>query len=45
VPEQIIAGDLRRLKQLLETGSIVQSDASIHRAPHPARPPADGKTR
>jgi uncharacterized membrane protein len=32
-------GDLRRLKQVLETGEIVHSDASIHRGPHPAQPP------
>jgi uncharacterized membrane protein len=31
-------GDLRRLKQVLETGEILHSDASIHRGPHPARP-------
>lgn len=31
-------GDLRRLKQILETGEIVKSDASIHKGPHPARP-------
>lgn len=31
-------GDLRRLKQVLETGEIVHSDASIHRGPHPAQP-------
>jgi uncharacterized membrane protein len=31
-------GDLRRLKQVLETGEIVHSDASIHRGRHPARP-------
>jgi uncharacterized membrane protein len=31
-------GDLHRLKQVLETGEIVHSDASIHRGPHPARP-------
>jgi uncharacterized membrane protein len=37
-PGQQIAGDLRRLKQVLETGSVVHSDASIHRGPHPARP-------
>ena len=30
--------DLRRLKQVLELGEIVQSDASVHRGPHPARP-------
>jgi uncharacterized membrane protein len=32
-------GDLRRLKQVLETGEIVHSDVSIHRGPHPAQPP------
>jgi uncharacterized membrane protein len=42
-PSQQIAGDLRRLKQVLETGSVVHSDASIHRGPHPARPPAAGE--
>lgn len=31
-------GDLRRLKQILETGEIVKSDASIHKGPHPAQP-------
>ena len=41
VPEQVIAADLKRLKQLLETGEILKSDASIHQAPHPARPAAD----
>jgi len=39
LPEQSMKNDLRRLKQLLETGEIVCSDASIHRGPHPARPP------
>jgi uncharacterized membrane protein len=39
-PGQQIGGDLRRLKQVLETGSIVHSDASIHRGLHAARPPA-----
>jgi uncharacterized membrane protein len=38
-PEQQVAGDLRRLKQVLETGEVVHSDASIHRGLHPARPP------
>jgi uncharacterized membrane protein len=40
-PGQQIAGDLRRLKQVLETGSVVHSDASIHRRLHPACPAAD----
>ena len=35
-----IKGDLRRLKQVLETGEIVRSDASIHKGPHPAQPSA-----
>ena len=35
-----LEGDLRRLKQLLELGEIVHSDASIHRGRHPARPAA-----
>lgn len=34
-----INGDLKRFKQVLETGEVVRSDASIHRGPHPARPP------
>jgi uncharacterized membrane protein len=42
-PSQQIAGDLRRLKQVLETGSVVHSDASIHRGLHAARPPADNE--
>lgn len=37
-PSQQIAGDLRRLKQMLETGDVVHSDASIHRGMHAARP-------
>jgi uncharacterized membrane protein len=40
-PGQQIAGDLRRLKQVLETGSIVHSDASIHHGMHAARPPSE----
>jgi uncharacterized membrane protein len=38
-----IEGDLRRLKQVLETGEVVRSDASIHRGPHPARPSGNGR--
>jgi uncharacterized membrane protein len=37
-PGQQIAGDLRRLKQVLELGEVVHSDSSIHHGPHPARP-------
>jgi hypothetical protein len=30
---------LHNLKQLLETGEVTQSDASIHSGMHPGRPP------
>jgi uncharacterized membrane protein len=33
-----LKGDLRRFKQVMETGEVLYSDASIHRAPHPAQP-------
>jgi len=35
-----IKGDLVRLKQVMETGEVLRSDASVHRGPHPAQPPA-----
>ena len=38
LPRQQLVNDLRRLKQVLEVGEVVQSDASRHRRPHPARP-------
>ncbi|MEY2929365.1 MAG: hypothetical protein RL033_114 [Pseudomonadota bacterium] len=38
-PAQEIASDLRRLKQVLETGEVMHSDASIHAGLHAARPP------
>lgn len=38
-PGQEIASDLRRLKQVLETGEVTHSDASIHARIHAARPP------
>ncbi|HMI87778.1 MAG TPA: SRPBCC family protein [Polyangiaceae bacterium] len=37
-PAQGIAGDLRRFKQVIETGEVLHSDASIHKGMHPARP-------
>ena len=40
-PGQQVASDLRRLKQVLETGEVLHSDASIHRGLHPARPAED----
>src|SRR5947209_12302667 len=41
VPEQHVKIALHNLKQLLEIGEIVKSDASIHRGMHPARPPEE----
>jgi uncharacterized membrane protein len=43
LPAHVIEGDLHRFKQLVELGEITQSDASIHRRPHPARPVAAGE--
>ncbi len=40
-PDFEVTGALRRFKQTLELGEVVHSDASIHRGPHPARPPSD----
>jgi uncharacterized membrane protein len=37
-PAQLAYTTLRRLKQLLETGEITESDASIHSGMHPAQP-------
>jgi uncharacterized membrane protein len=37
-PEQQIKGDLKRLKQVMETGEVVHSDSSIHRGLYPAQP-------
>ena len=33
-----VKGDLRRFKQIIETGEVLVSDASAHRLPHPAQP-------
>ena len=40
-PAQQVKGDLRRFKQVMETGEVVHSDASIHSGAHPAQPPED----
>jgi uncharacterized membrane protein len=40
-PGQQLEDDLRAFKQILETGDIVKSDASIHRGTHPAQPPRE----
>jgi uncharacterized membrane protein len=37
-PAQQVSADLKRLKQVLETGEVLHSDASLHRGKHPARP-------
>jgi uncharacterized membrane protein len=39
-PEQQIADDLRRFKQLVELGEVVQSDSSLYTRPHAAQPSA-----
>lgn len=38
-----VEAKLRRLKQLVEAGEIIQSDASIHRGRHPAKPSKRGR--
>lgn len=38
-PGQQIGDDLRRLKQLLETGEVLVSEATVADRPHAARPP------
>jgi uncharacterized membrane protein len=42
IASQEAASDLRRLKQILELGEIIQSDASIHTMPHAAQPAEGG---
>jgi len=37
-PNQQIHRDLRPFKQLLETGEVTKSDATVHGHPHPAQP-------
>jgi len=44
-PGQQAQDDLRRFKQIMEVGEVVQSDASIHWMPHPAQPPEEPLTR
>ena len=38
-PGQEVQEDLRRFKQVIETGEVVLSDATVHGRAHPARPP------
>ena len=44
-PDLQLASDLRRFKQVLETGEVVRSDASIHEKMHPAQPPVGDLAR
>ena len=37
-PSQALDDDLRRFKQVMETGEVLYSDASAHRRPHAAQP-------
>jgi uncharacterized membrane protein len=39
-PGQQVGDDLRRLKQILELGEVLLSDASSGSTPRPAQPPA-----
>jgi len=41
-PGQQVRDDLRTFKQVLETGELLLSDATVHRGPHPAQP--EGRT-
>jgi uncharacterized membrane protein len=43
-PGHQIEEDLRALKQVMETGEVAKSDASIHAGMHPGRPPAQAAT-
>ena len=45
VVEIEVASELHRFKQMMEIGEVVRSDASIHRGPHPARPPEEPRGR
>jgi hypothetical protein len=38
-PGQQIGDDLRRLKQIMETGEVLLSDATAVAGPHAAQPP------
>jgi len=43
-PGQQVQDDLRHLKQVMETGGIVVSDATKDKGPHPAQPDGHGVT-
>ena len=40
-PGQQVHDDLRAFKQVIETGDVVLSDATVFERPHPAQPPAE----
>jgi uncharacterized membrane protein len=40
-PQQQVRSDLRRFKQVLETGQVLESEATIRGRPHPAQPPEE----
>ena len=42
-PSSELHRELRHLKQLVEVGEIVHSDASIHRGMHPATPSREAR--
>src|SRR5690606_14451745 len=44
-PAQQIDGDLRRFKQLVETGEVLHSDATIHKGLHAAQPSQQYRSR
>lgn len=44
-PGQLVAEGLRAVKQILETGEILLSDATAVPGPHPARPPSPEELR
>jgi uncharacterized membrane protein len=44
-PGQQVAEELHNFKQLLETGEILLSDATVVPGPHPARPPTREELR
>jgi uncharacterized membrane protein len=44
VPGAKLENDLYLLKQILETGEVVHSDASIHKGMHAAQPPSSRET-
>jgi uncharacterized membrane protein len=42
---QMVEDDLRAFKQVIETGEVIHSDASVHPGMHPAYPPEKPRAR